>query len=49
MTLGILVLILTPYIRVVVSIVYFARERDYRYVLLTLFVLVVLSLSLALH
>jgi uncharacterized membrane protein len=49
MTLGILVLILTPYLRVVISIVYFAWERDYKYVLLTLFVLVVLSLSLALH
>ncbi len=49
MTAGIIVLILTPYIRVVASVFYFAAERNLRYVLITLFVLVVVTLSLALH
>ncbi len=49
MTAGIVVLILTPYIRVVASVFYFAIERNLRYVLITLFVLVVVTLSLVLH
>ena len=49
MTAGIIVLILTPYIRVIASVFYFAAERNLRYVLITLFVLVVVTLSLALH
>ncbi len=46
MTLGIAILILTPYLRVVVSVVYFAWDRNMKYVLITLFVLILLTLSL---
>ena len=46
---GIIVLILTPYVRVVASVFYFAREKNIKYVWITLFVLVVITLSLALH
>jgi uncharacterized membrane protein len=49
MTLGVIILILTPYIRAITSVIYFAWEKHYKYVLITLFVLVVLTLSLALH
>jgi len=49
MTTGIIVLILTPYIRVIVSVIYFGWEKNIKYVLITLFVLVVVTLSLALH
>lgn len=49
MTLGLIILMLTPYIRAITSVVAFAWERHYKYVLITLFVLVVLTLSLALH
>ena len=49
MTLGLIILILTPYIRAITSVIYFAWEKHYKYVLITLFVLVVLTISLALH
>jgi uncharacterized membrane protein len=49
MTLGLAVLILTPYIRVIASFIFFAWKRDYRYVLITAFVLVILTVSLTLH
>lgn len=49
MTLGIIILISTPYIRAIASFAYFAWERNRKYVLITLFVLVVLTISLALH
>jgi len=49
MTLGITILILTPYVRVVLSFFYFARNKDGKYALLTLIVGVILSISLALH
>ena len=49
MTAGIIVLILTPYIRLVASVVYFAVEKNIKYVVITLFVLIVVTLSLALH
>ncbi len=49
MTLGIVVLILTPYTRAIASLTYFAWEGNYKYVLITLFVIVVLTISLALH
>jgi uncharacterized membrane protein len=48
-TLGIVVLILTPYIRAITSFFYFTWERNWKYVLITLFVLIVLTVSLALH
>lgn len=46
MQLGILILIATPVLRVVVSVVAFLYERDYMYVLFTLIVLAVLVFSL---
>ena len=48
-TLGLIILILTPYIRAITSALYFAWEKHYKYVLITLFVLIVLTASLALH
>ncbi len=47
MTLGIAILVLTPYIRVVMSVLYFAWERNIKYTLITFFVLILLTLSLA--
>ena len=49
MTLGIMILVLTPYVRAITSAIYFAWEKHYKYVLITLFVIVVLTASLALH
>jgi len=49
MTAGIVVLILTPYLRVIVSALYFAREKNIKYVVITLFVLIVLTISLLKH
>ncbi len=49
MTVGIIVLLLTPYIRVITSLIYFGWERNRKYVAITLFVLLVLTVSLALH
>jgi uncharacterized membrane protein len=49
LTLGIIILILTPYARAVASLVFFAWEGNRKYVLITLFVLVVLTISLILH
>lgn len=46
--LGLLLLIATPVMRVVVSILLFLVERDYTYVAITLFVLAVLVLSFVL-
>jgi hypothetical protein len=46
---GIVILLLTPYLRVVFSVLYFSFEKDYKYALITLFVLIVLTLSLTLH
>ncbi|MGA2791426.1 MAG: DUF1634 domain-containing protein [Candidatus Bathyarchaeia archaeon] len=44
--LGIVVLMLTPYLRVVASALYFALSRNPKYLLITLFVLFVLTASL---
>lgn len=46
-SLGLLVLIFTPILRVAMSILIFLWEKDYLYVFITLFVLVILILSLA--
>ena len=48
LSLGLIVLIATPFVRVAGSIVAFARERDARYVLVTSVVLVVMCLSVLL-
>jgi len=46
MTLGIIVLILTPYIRAIASVIYFAWVKNIKYVFITLFVLALLTASL---
>ena len=46
---GIVVLILTPFIRIIVSAVYFGWEKNWKYVFITLFVLLVITVSLTLH
>lgn len=48
LTLGLLVLVATPILRVIGSTVAFFYERDWRYAAITFFVLVVVSLSLLL-
>ena len=49
MTAGIALLILTPFVRVIVSVFYFGWEKNFKSVVITLFVFVVLCLSLSLH
>ncbi len=49
MTLGIAILILTPYARVVMSVLHFIRKRDLKYTLINLFVLILITVSLILH
>ena len=46
--LGLLILLLTPILRVAISIVVFALERDWRYTVITVLVLVILLISLLL-
>jgi uncharacterized membrane protein len=48
MTLGLLVLLLTPVLRVVVALITFAWQRDWRFTLITAIVLCVLLLSVLL-
>jgi len=48
-TWGIMILILTPYVRVIVSALHFIRIKDIKYILFTLFVLIILTVSLAVH
>jgi uncharacterized membrane protein len=49
MTLGIAILILTPYARVIMSVLYFIIKKDLQYTFITLFVLILLTISLTLH
>jgi uncharacterized membrane protein len=49
MTAGIILLILTPFVRVIVSVFYFGWRKNFKYVVITLFVLIVLTISLSLH
>mgnify|MGYP001773211890 CR=1 FL=1 len=49
MALGLAILMLTPYLRVVASLLYFAITRNYKYTMITLMVLTMLTLSLILH
>ena len=49
MTLGVVFLMLTPYLRVIISAFYFALRRNIKYTLITLFVLIVITISLATH
>ena len=48
-TLGVIVLLLTPYLRVILSAVYFTREKNFKYVFITVFVMIILTISLTLH
>lgn len=47
-TLGLLILLLTPIVRVAISILVFALERDWLYTAITLLVLIILLVSLLL-
>jgi uncharacterized membrane protein len=49
MTLGIAVLILTPYARAIASVVYFASRKDLKFLAITMFVLAVLTVSFLIH
>ena len=49
MTLGIAILILTPYLRVLLSVFYFVAKRDRTFTLITLFVFLLLTASLLFH
>lgn len=47
--LGIVLLMMTPYLRVVASVVYFGLAKNPKYLFITLFVLIVLTASLLKH
>ena len=49
MTLGIVILLLTPYIRAAMSVFYFASVKNVKYLIITLFVLAILTISLTIH
>ncbi|GBC70814.1 hypothetical protein HRbin02_00585 [Candidatus Calditenuaceae archaeon HR02] len=49
MAIGLILLMLTPYARVIASFTYFAARRDVKYSLITAFVLLVLTVSLLTH
>jgi uncharacterized membrane protein len=40
---------MTPYLRVVASVVYFGLVRNAKYLIITLFVLIILTASLLVH
>lgn len=47
--LGLVLLMITPYVRVIASVLYFSAVRNVKYVFITLFVLVILTASLLTH
>ncbi len=47
--LGIILLMITPYLRVVASVIYFGLAKNAKYLFITLFVLVILTASLLVH
>ncbi len=49
LTFGLLLLMVTPYLRVVASAGFFAAERNVKYFFITLFVLIILTGSLLAH
>lgn len=49
LALGAVILILTPYTRTVLSVVYFAARKNLTYFVITVFVLAVLTISLIMH
>ena len=46
MALGIVILILTPFVRVILSVFFFSMEKNVKYVVITVFVLALLTMSL---
>jgi len=49
LALGLVRLMITPYMRVVASVVYFGAARNVKYLAITTFVLVILTASLLVH
>ena len=49
MSLGIVILMLTPYVRALASVVFYAKMRDGRFFLITLLVVTILTASLLRH
>jgi uncharacterized membrane protein len=49
LSLGIILLTITPYMRVVAAVVYFSLTKNTKYVFITLFVLTILTASLLIH
>jgi uncharacterized membrane protein len=49
LALGIVLLMITPYIRVVASVIYFGLIRNRKYLVITAFVLIILTASLLAH
>ncbi len=45
--LGVSVLMLTPYSRIIAALIYYTLERDWKYVYITFFVFLVITLGLA--
>ena len=46
---GIVLLMMTSYLRVVASVIYFGFAKNFKYLFITIFVLVILTASLILH
>ncbi len=49
LALGLVLLMITPYMRVVASVIYFGAARNVKYIVITTFVLVILTASLLVH
>ena len=49
MALGLVILIIIPFVRVFASVIFFGLSRDYKYFLITSFVLITLTVSLVAH
>jgi uncharacterized membrane protein len=49
MAVGVIVLMITPLVRVIVSLIFFGLTKDVKYIMITSFVLIVLTLSLITH
>lgn len=47
--LGLVLLMITPYVRVLASVVYFGLVKNLKYVIITAFVLIILTASLLAH
>jgi uncharacterized membrane protein len=47
--LGIVLLMITPYVRALISVVYFGFTKNLKYLFITLFVIIILTASLLIH